>query len=161
MALALFADEDYEEVAARLAGTFADWDGWEESWDRAPTSGGITQARQRLGPEPLKELFAQVARPVADMVTAGAFLGPLAADEHRRHGVGRPGHAGERGVLRVSRDREGRDAGGVSQGQGRDGERVRVARGGAGRDRPVPRPRAAASSPWPGASTRGWRRTGC
>jgi transposase IS4-like protein len=25
MALALFADEDYEEVAARLAGTFADW----------------------------------------------------------------------------------------------------------------------------------------
>ena len=75
MALALFADEDYEEVAARLAGTFADWDGWEESWDRAPTSGGITQARQRLGPEPLKELFSQVAKPVADMVTAGAFLG--------------------------------------------------------------------------------------
>jgi hypothetical protein len=75
MALALFAEEDYEEVAARLAGTFADWDGWEESWDRAPTSGGITQARQRLGPEPLEELFSQVARPVADMVTAGAFLG--------------------------------------------------------------------------------------
>src|SRR6202795_2189665 len=25
MALALFADEDYEEVAARLAGTLADW----------------------------------------------------------------------------------------------------------------------------------------
>jgi hypothetical protein len=70
MALALFADEDYEEVAARLAGTFADWGGWEESGDRAPTSGGITQARQRPGPEPLKELFAQVARPVADMVTA-------------------------------------------------------------------------------------------
>jgi len=75
MALALFADEDYEEVAARLAGTFADWDGWEESWGRTPTSGGITQARQRLGPEPMKELFSQVARPVADMVTAGAFLG--------------------------------------------------------------------------------------
>ena len=75
MGLALFADEDYEEVAARLAGTFADWDGWEESWGGVPTSGGITQARQRLGPEPLKELFAQVARPVADMVTAGAFLG--------------------------------------------------------------------------------------
>jgi hypothetical protein len=75
MALALFAEEDYEEVAARLAGTFADWDGWEESWDRAPTSGGITQARQRLGPEPMRELFAQVARPAADALTAGAFLG--------------------------------------------------------------------------------------
>ena len=75
MALALFAEEDYEEVAARLAGTFADWDGWEESWGGVPTSGGIAQARQRLGPEPLRELFSQVARPVADMVTAGAFLG--------------------------------------------------------------------------------------
>ena len=74
MALALFAD-DYEEVAARLGETFADWDGWEESWGGVPTPGGITQARQRLGPEPLKELFPQVARPVADMVTAGAFLG--------------------------------------------------------------------------------------
>jgi Insertion element 4 transposase N-terminal/Transposase DDE domain len=76
MAMALFADEDYEEVAARLAGTFADWGGWQESWGRAPTSGGITQARQRLGPEPLKELFSQVAGPVADLDTGGAFLGP-------------------------------------------------------------------------------------
>ena len=75
MALALFADEDYEEVAARLAGTLADWDGWEESWGRVPTSGGIAQARQRLGPEAMAELFTQVARPVATMDTAGAFLG--------------------------------------------------------------------------------------
>jgi hypothetical protein len=60
IALALFADEDCEEVAARLAGTFADWDGWEGSGDRTPTSGGITQARQRCGPEPLAELFTQV-----------------------------------------------------------------------------------------------------
>ena len=75
MALALFADEDYEEVAARLAGTLADWDGWEESWGRVPTSGGIAQARQRLGPEPMAELFSQVARPVATMETPGAFLG--------------------------------------------------------------------------------------
>ena len=40
-----------------------------------PTSGGITQARQRLGPEPMAELFSQFARPVATMETAGAFLG--------------------------------------------------------------------------------------
>ena len=76
MALALFADEDYEEVAARLAGTLADWGGWEESWGRVPTSGGITQARQRLGAEPMAELFRQVAAPVADLDTGGAFLGP-------------------------------------------------------------------------------------
>jgi hypothetical protein len=76
MALALFADEDYEEVASRLAGTLADWGGWEESWGRVPTSGGITQARQRLGAGPVAELFSQVAGPVADLDTAGAFLGP-------------------------------------------------------------------------------------
>jgi hypothetical protein len=75
MALALFADEDYEEVAARLAGTFADWGGWEECWGRVPTSGGIAQARQRLGAEPMQELFRQVAGPVADLDTGGAFLG--------------------------------------------------------------------------------------
>jgi hypothetical protein len=70
MALALFADEDYEEVALRLAGVFADWGaGWE------PTSSGLTQARTRLGPEPMAELFSEVARPVAEEDTAGAFFG--------------------------------------------------------------------------------------
>ena len=75
MALALFADDDYEEVATRLAGTLADWDCWDEAWE-VPTSGGITQARQRLGYEPLAELFSQVAVPVAEELTRGAFLGP-------------------------------------------------------------------------------------
>ena len=75
MALALFADEDYEEVAARLAGTLQDWDCWDEAWE-VPTSGGLTQARQRLGCEPLAELFSQVAAPVAEELTRGAFLGP-------------------------------------------------------------------------------------
>ena len=76
MALALFADEDHEEVAARLAGTLADWNGWEEPWGEPPTSGGVTQARQRLVPEPMKALCSQVAAPVATAETAGAFLGP-------------------------------------------------------------------------------------
>jgi hypothetical protein len=75
MALALFADDDYEEVATRLAGTLRDWDCWDEAWEVA-TSGGITQARQRLGHEPLQELFSQVAAPVAGELTRGAFLGP-------------------------------------------------------------------------------------
>src|ERR1700730_6180701 len=75
MAMALFAGDDYEEVAARLAGTLRGWGAWERGWE-VPTSGGITQARARLGPEPLAELFWQVARPVADLDTAGAFLGP-------------------------------------------------------------------------------------
>ena len=75
MALALFADDDYEEVAARLTQTLRGWGCWDEEWE-VPTSGGITQARRRLGPEPLAELFSQVAVPVAGLDTAGAFLGP-------------------------------------------------------------------------------------
>jgi Insertion element 4 transposase N-terminal/Transposase DDE domain len=73
MALALFAEEDYEEVAARLTETLVSWGCWDQSW-AAPTSGGITQARQRLGPEPLELLFAKVAVPVAGVLTRGAFL---------------------------------------------------------------------------------------
>src|SRR6476646_5558133 len=68
MALALFADDDYEEVIARLAGTLQGWGCWDDGWE-VPTSGGICQARQRLGPEPLQELFGQVAGPVADLDT--------------------------------------------------------------------------------------------
>lgn len=74
MALALFAEDDYEEVAARLTETLRGrgcWGDWE-----VPTKGAVTQARKRLGPEPMAQVFSQVAAPVADLDTAGAFLGP-------------------------------------------------------------------------------------
>jgi len=74
MALALWADEDYEEVWARLTETLAVWGGF--GGDQAlVTTGGITQARQRLGHEPLAETFTQVAEPVATLDTPGTFLG--------------------------------------------------------------------------------------
>jgi Insertion element 4 transposase N-terminal/Transposase DDE domain len=75
MALALFADDDYEEVATRLGETLASWGCWDRQWS-VPTSGGISQARARLGFEPVKELFERVAVPVAEELTRGAFLGP-------------------------------------------------------------------------------------
>jgi Insertion element 4 transposase N-terminal/Transposase DDE domain len=74
MAMALFAEEDYEEVAARLTETLTGWGCWDGRW-AVPTSGGITQARQRLGCEPVKEVFAAVAVPVAEELTRGAFVG--------------------------------------------------------------------------------------
>jgi hypothetical protein len=74
LTLALF-DDDYEEVAVRLTETLQGWGCWDDSRE-VPTSGGITQARQRLGDEPLKALFRQVAVPVAEDGTEGAFLGP-------------------------------------------------------------------------------------
>ncbi len=74
MALALFAEEDYEEVWARLAEALADWGGFGD--DQAlVTTGGITQARQRLGEEPVRGTFGLVAAPVATLDTPGAFLG--------------------------------------------------------------------------------------
>jgi hypothetical protein len=75
MGLALFADEDYETVMARLTETLAGWGCWDSAWT-APTSGGITQARARLGWEPLARIFDEVAVPVADQLTRGAWLGP-------------------------------------------------------------------------------------
>jgi hypothetical protein len=41
-----------------------------------PTSGGITQARARLGYEPVADLFATLAVPVVGELTRGAWLGP-------------------------------------------------------------------------------------
>jgi transposase IS4-like protein len=78
MALALFADEDCEEVWARLSETLADWGCWADE-QATVTKVGITQARQRLGHEPLRETSEQVARPVATEDTPGAFLGPWRA----------------------------------------------------------------------------------
>jgi Insertion element 4 transposase N-terminal len=73
MGLALWAEEDYEEVWAQITRTLADW-GWDGS-QAGVTTGGIIQARQRLGHEPVKETFTQVAEPVATLDTPGAFLG--------------------------------------------------------------------------------------
>jgi hypothetical protein len=73
MALALFGDEDYEEVRARLTETLAGRGGFGD--DQAlVTTGGITQARQRLGHEPVKGTFDLVAAPVATLDTPGALL---------------------------------------------------------------------------------------
>jgi hypothetical protein len=108
MALALFAEEDYEEVWARLTGTLADWGCWEPAQAEV-TTGGITQARQRLGHEPVKETFTQVAKPVATEDTPGAFLGPwrkvsmdglewdVPDTEANAAAFGYPGTAGEDG----------------------------------------------------------------
>src|SRR5258708_904360 len=75
MAMALFAGGDYEEVGARLAGGLGSWGCWDARWG-APTSGGITRARERLGFEPLRDIFARGAGPVAGQLTPGAVPGP-------------------------------------------------------------------------------------
>src|SRR5262249_19632292 len=129
MALALFADDDYEEVAARLAETLRGWGCWGKEWE-VPTRGGITQARQRLGPEPRGEVVGAGAGAGAELETGRGGVRAVAADGGGRDGVGCPGHGGEPGVLRV--DGRPGGAGAVPEGAGGDGQRVRLACGGGG-----------------------------
>ncbi|MEV6796555.1 transposase domain-containing protein [Streptomyces sp. NPDC051320] len=93
MALALFADDDDEEVAARLAGTLMGWGCWDAGWE-VPTSGEITQARQRLGEEPLRP-SATDHRParLADLKVEVPLTRPRRGEE-RPHGVRRPAPSG-------------------------------------------------------------------
>ncbi|MFF4927289.1 IS4 family transposase [Kitasatospora sp. NPDC001261] len=69
LAMCLFFGQGYEEVARLLGEGLGDA---RRSW-RVPTTAAIGRARRRLGPEPLKALFARVCRPVAVPGTAGAW----------------------------------------------------------------------------------------
>jgi hypothetical protein len=73
LALALFYGDSYEEVMRKLAHGLSWLAIWKREW-RVPTSSALAQARVRLGPEPLQELFARAAVPCAQPSTAGAWL---------------------------------------------------------------------------------------
>ena len=73
MALCLFAEDDYEEVAAKVTGSLSGWGCWDAPWT-VPTASGITQARKRLGAEVMRDVFEGVAQPVGTLLTRGAWL---------------------------------------------------------------------------------------
>jgi Insertion element 4 transposase N-terminal/Transposase DDE domain len=73
MALCLFSEDDYEEVATKVTGSLDRWGCWDASWS-VPTASGITQARKRLGRNVMAEVFEGVVEPVATMFTRGAWL---------------------------------------------------------------------------------------
>jgi Insertion element 4 transposase N-terminal/Transposase DDE domain len=74
LALALFYGDSYEEVMRKLVQGLSWLAIWKKEW-HVPTSSALAQARERLGPEPLRELFERAARPCAQLSTAGAWLG--------------------------------------------------------------------------------------
>lgn len=76
MAMAVFRD-GYEEVMRRLAGGLVFMRAWSQEW-QVPTTGAISQARERLGEAPVRLLFEKVAAPLAAPGAPGAWLG------HRR-----------------------------------------------------------------------------
>jgi len=76
MAMAIFRD-GYEEVMRRLTGGLVFMRAWSQDWS-VPTTGAISQARERLGEAPVKLLFERVAAPLAAPGAPEAWLG------HRR-----------------------------------------------------------------------------
>lgn len=73
IAMGLFFSESYDEVMRRLVGNLRRLGSWVDDW-QVPTKSAITQARGRLGPEPLKALFERACVPLAGPGTKGAWL---------------------------------------------------------------------------------------
>lgn len=76
VALTLFFEDSYEEVARKLVNGLSFLGSWAESWV-VPTSSALTQARQRLGAAPMQELFDRVAVPMAGSATRGCWYDGL------------------------------------------------------------------------------------
>src|SRR5215203_3063152 len=72
LAMCLFAQVGYEEVMRLLVEGLAWMRRWQGAW-QVPDKSSIARARARLGPAPLRELFAEVARPLATQATPGAW----------------------------------------------------------------------------------------
>jgi Insertion element 4 transposase N-terminal/Transposase DDE domain len=72
LAMCLFSGQGYEEVMRLLVGGL-EWLGrWRRAWP-VPSTAAIAKARARLGPEPLRALFASAARPLAAESTQGCW----------------------------------------------------------------------------------------
>lgn len=73
LGMALYSEGSYEDVLAQLTDGLSWASGWSESWS-PPSKSAIFQARSRLGFEPVRDLFARVARPLAGPDTPGSWL---------------------------------------------------------------------------------------
>ena len=72
LGLALFSQASYEEVMRELTEGLSWASGWAQSW-HVPTKAALFKARARLGSEPLRALFGEVAKPLATEQTRGAW----------------------------------------------------------------------------------------
>ncbi len=72
LAMCLWADEGYEEVARLMVGGLERMTRWRGLW-QVPTTGALTQARARLGSGALKALFERVAVPTSSAGSVGSW----------------------------------------------------------------------------------------
>jgi hypothetical protein len=71
--MAMHSEGSYEDVLSQLTDGLAWSSGWAENYS-PPSKSAIFQARQRLGAEPMKALFARVAVPIGTAATLGTWL---------------------------------------------------------------------------------------
>lgn len=72
LGLALFAGSAMEEVMRMLVDGLSWASGWQRPW-QVPTKGALSQARSRLGSEPMRLLFEAVAVPLAHEDSESSF----------------------------------------------------------------------------------------
>jgi len=113
--MGLYSEGSYEDVLAQLTDGLSWASGWAEDYP-LPSKSAIFQARQRLGSQPLVDLFARVAKPLGGLDTPGVWVAgrrlvavdgtcldvadTAANDEH----FGRPGvNKGEKAAFPMSR----------------------------------------------------------
>lgn len=113
--MGLYSEGSYEDVLAQLTDGLSWASGWAQEYP-LPSKSAIFQARARLGSQPVADLFARVARPLAGPGTPGSWLAgrrlvavdgtcldvadTLANEEH----FGRPGvNKGERAAFPMAR----------------------------------------------------------
>src|SRR5512132_1622272 len=113
LAMCLFAQVGYEEVMRLLVEGLAWARRWQGRW-QVPHKSSIARARRRLGPAPLRALFAEVARPLATPSDQGRVVSRVAAGRVGRGHPGRGGHPRQRGGVRPAHRRP--RAGGVPAG---------------------------------------------
>lgn len=75
IALSFWSKAAMRDVLKNLVdGLSVQWTRLSQYW-KVPNSASISEARQRLGPQVMRQLFEQVVRPLATPATPGAFLG--------------------------------------------------------------------------------------
>lgn len=72
VAMAIFRD-GYEEVLRKLVNGLSFLGNWRDGW-AVPTTGAVSQARERLKESPMRTLFERIAVPLAKPGTPGAWL---------------------------------------------------------------------------------------
>jgi hypothetical protein len=72
IAMAIFRD-GYEEVLRKLVNGLSFLGNWRDTWT-VPTTGAISQARERLKELPMRTLFDRIAAPLGKPSTPGAWL---------------------------------------------------------------------------------------